>query len=202
MHYIYIFSCLYIDSVEVRIQPLQIKFEEEFSKSCMDEEALAVYIKAVLQACGSNWDELYLKSQTSDNLLDPSLFDEVSFGCDHHTEISRMLLFDCINEVLLEVCGCFLGSKKTTRPILDMEGGVSEVLKGVKHWYLNDPPHPTWTLDQIIKNDMSRSGSWMDLRFHIEEISVDLADDILDDIIKDVAANSMDETENDWSIDP
>ncbi|XVE74427.1 hypothetical protein DITRI_Ditri12bG0016400 [Diplodiscus trichospermus] len=142
-------------SGETSKQPLRIHFEEQeclvsnhvnHNKACSyDKELTFEHIKAVLQASSFNWDELYIRSLTSDLLLDPSLLDEVEYSPNQLCH-DQKLLFDCINEVLIEVCEYYFGSPV---PL----------------------PH---TLDQIVKKDMAKTGTRMDLRLDIDCIGVEM----------------------------
>ncbi|KAI4303372.1 hypothetical protein MLD38_039013 [Melastoma candidum] len=97
-------------SVELRIQPLQIKFDDEVPSPLHDSQpkpdfedysVVKEYVSMVLQAAGLKWSKHYLRSEHSDQLIDPSLFDRVDFSLDQ-LQCDQKLLFDCINEVLFE----------------------------------------------------------------------------------------------------
>lgn len=185
----------------------QFQFEEHDSsteilvnceKSCMeDKEVIFEYVKAVLQASGSNWDELCVKCLASDQLLDPSLFDEVECF-PNQLGYDRKLLFDCTDEVLLEVCQYHFGCcpwlsfmKPSIRPVQNMKKAIHEVWKGV-YWHLLPMPLPH-TLDQIVKKDMARMGTWMDLHFDVDTIGLEIGEAILEDLIKDIIMGCVDD---------
>uniref|UniRef100_A0A803NXG5 DUF4378 domain-containing protein n=1 Tax=Cannabis sativa TaxID=3483 RepID=A0A803NXG5_CANSA len=182
------------------IQPLRIEFEDPGSPPAADEacngkrllddkESICAYAKALMQASGLNWDKICIKLFSSDQLLEPSLVDEIEFFsnklcCD------QKLLFDCINEVLVEVCQYYFGSspwlsfaKPSVCPIPDMTNVALVVSKGV-YWHLRQIPLPH-TLDQIIRKDMARTGTWLDVRFDAETIGFDLGETILEDLMED-----------------
>ncbi|KAA8520835.1 hypothetical protein F0562_011508 [Nyssa sinensis] len=166
------------------IQPLHPKIN--LSNCSEDNECVSKYVRAVLQASGLHWDELSTKFHSSDELLDPSLFDEVDLFhfescCDHK------LLFDCINEVLLGVyqryfrCSpwvSFLEPK--IWPLTRGRNLVEGVIKGV-NWYLLPPTMPR-TLQQIVGKDMAMSGKWIDIRLDSEDIVVEMAEAILEEL--------------------
>ncbi|XP_038991125.1 uncharacterized protein LOC120114223 [Hibiscus syriacus] len=184
-------------SGETSIQPLRIRFEEHGSsenissrfKTCMDDkETVFEHVKAVLQASSFDWDELYIRSLSSDQLLDPLLLDEVEYLPNQLCH-EKKLLFDCINEVLVEVCGYYFGSpgmsfvKTNIRPLPNMKNTIEEIWQRV-YWHVFPMPLPR-SLDQVVRKDLSKSGTWMDLRLDADFISIELAEDILDNLVED-----------------
>lgn len=155
-----------------------------------EEETLLLYVTSVLQACGLNWTELYLKSQLSDQLLEPFLYGEVDFFCNH-PQFDQNLVFDCINEVLLEVidhyfqvCPRVSFTKPMIRPIPSLKDAILEVWERVR-WHLLLPMPLPRTLDKIVGKDMAKNENWMDLRPDAESIGFDMGDEILDDLIEE-----------------
>ncbi|KAB5527099.1 hypothetical protein DKX38_020946 [Salix brachista] len=194
-----------LEPVELPVQPLRIQFEEHepsaadqnirLKGSVDDEESAFEYVKAVLQASAMKWDEFYMRSHSSEQLLDPSIFFEVEFFssqlcCD------KKLLFDSANEALVEVYGryfgCFPGLpfvKSTIRPVPDMKNGIYEVWEGVS-WNLQPLPMPH-TLDQLVKKDMAKTGTWMDLRYDIETILVEIGEAIFEDLMEEAVFGDL-----------
>ncbi|EFH38790.1 hypothetical protein ARALYDRAFT_497410 [Arabidopsis lyrata subsp. lyrata] len=101
-------------SAEVRMQPLCIRFDEADSprpekdndaKTRMDDKELALeYIQAVVKSSELNWEELLARSFYSEKILEQALMDDIDF-CSTNLCSDKKLLFDCINEVLMEFCG-------------------------------------------------------------------------------------------------
>ncbi|PPD81881.1 hypothetical protein GOBAR_DD21177 [Gossypium barbadense] len=158
-------------SGETSMQPLRIRFEEHGGslatncsnrfKTCMDDkESIYEYVKAVVEASSFEWDEFYIRSLSSDMLLDPLLLDEVEYLPNQLCH-DKNLLFDCINEVLVEVCGYYLGSpgvsfvKTNIRPIPNLKNTIEEVWQGV-YWHMLPMPLPR-SLDQIVRKDMAKA---------------------------------------------
>ncbi|KAJ9171385.1 hypothetical protein P3X46_014764 [Hevea brasiliensis] len=192
---------------ELRIQPQRIQFEEHVPSAAdigthlkayiADKESIFEYVKAVLQASGENWDEFYIMSNSSDPLLDPSIFDEV-WSFPNQLSYDRKLIFDCINEVLMEVYGRYFGcplglsfAKPTIRPAPDMENAIREVWEGV-YWYLLPLPLPR-TLEQIVKKDMAKTGTWMDLRYDSETIIIEIGEAIFKDLVEETTLSCVNE---------
>ncbi|XP_057980264.1 uncharacterized protein LOC131166054 [Malania oleifera] len=185
--------------VELPVKPQQIEFEEHDSsaceqgihvKTCMEEkDSLFEYVKAVLQASRLNWDEFFMRLTAPDILLDPSLIHEVELF-PNHLCCDQKLLFDCINEVLVEVFQWHFGFapwvsfvKPNIRPIPNAKTVIFEVWDGVK-WHIHPPLSPP-TLDQIVGKDMAKSGIWMDIRSDAETIGVEMGEAIFNELIED-----------------
>ncbi|XP_057496510.1 uncharacterized protein LOC130781350 [Actinidia eriantha] len=182
---------------ELPIQPLRIHFEEQFSSAtnqdicaiaCMeDEESAFEYVEAVLLASDLNWEEFLLRWLASDQILDPSLFDEIELFSNrpHH---DQKLLFDCTNQVLEEVCERYFGYtpwvsfvKHNIRPIPRRKDLIREVWEGVE-WSLLLHPSPS-TLDQIIRKDLEKNGTWMNLRTDVESVGTDIQEAIFKELV-------------------
>ncbi|MBA0737263.1 hypothetical protein Gogos_010734 [Gossypium gossypioides] len=157
------------------------------------QESLSKYIRSVLQISGLNWDELFRKWNLADQMLDSSMFDNVklwhnkSCSTDHHR-----LIFSYINEVLSEMYRCYFRCSpwislldlrpRSARFSKDM---VHEVLRHVDWVLLTELPQQT--LQQLVENDLAKSGMWFNLRFDTEEVIIELADSILQDLVIDAA---------------
>ncbi|CAN4125661.1 unnamed protein product [Withania somnifera] len=184
--------------VDPEIQPRKIHFEEPVSSAneqdcpivCFEnEESAFEYVEAVLLGSGLNWDEFLMRWLSSDQILDPSLFDEVelfsSRSCD-----DQKLLFECANEVLEAVCERYFGcnprvslGKHNIRPVPKGMDLINEVWEGVE-WYIlrYSAPH---SLDQLVKKDMERSGTWMNLQLDLGDIGVEMGEIILEELVED-----------------
>ncbi|KAI4328792.1 hypothetical protein L6164_021121 [Bauhinia variegata] len=197
-----------IQPVEVPIRPLQIQFEEHES-SPMDQidggkhffegnGFIFHYIKALLQASGLNSDKLWIKCLSSGEILDPTLFDQVEFLADQPCH-DQKLLYDCINEVLMEVCCHYFGVspwvsfvKPSIRPIPNMKKVILKVSEGVCWHFL--PLLPPHSLEQIVKKDMARSGAWMDLQLDAEVVGFEMGEVILQELMDDTIFSCISES--------
>ncbi|KAG4135197.1 hypothetical protein ERO13_D08G201600v2 [Gossypium hirsutum] len=157
------------------------------------QESLSKYIRSVLQISGLNWDELFRKWNLADQMLDSSMFDNVklwhhkSCSTDHHR-----LIFSYINEVLSEMYRCYFRCSPwislldpRPRPARFSKDIVHEVLRHVDWVLLTELPQQT--LQQLVENDLAKSGTWFNLRFVTEEVIIKLADSILQDLVMDAA---------------
>ncbi|XP_030533648.1 uncharacterized protein LOC115743139 [Rhodamnia argentea] len=192
--------------VELSTQSLLVEFEDDFSTTDeeiylrnfeAEKELVFEYVKKVLEVSNLDCDDLYLKSQSSDQLIELSVLDEVDFFGDHlHSD--HKLLFDCINEVLLEVFeydgSCYPSVsfvKRRINPIPNMKYAVLEVCRGV-HWHLLPLPLPR-SLEQIVQKDMSRMGTWMGLHFDVQNIGVEMSEAIIAELIEEIMSSCVNE---------
>ncbi|XP_031129049.1 uncharacterized protein LOC116030839 isoform X4 [Ipomoea triloba] len=192
--------------VELEIQPQKIDFEEPAATSLdqqlytltflENEESAFEYVEAVLLGSGLNWDEFLLSWLSSDQILDPSLFDEV----DLLSECScRKLLFDCTNEVLTEACdryfGCFPGTpfvKQNIRPVPKGMDLINEVWIGIEWYLLNTPP--PHSLDQLVEKDMERPAGWMDLKSDVKDIGNTIEAAIFEELMEETLLSFANDT--------
>ncbi|KAJ0254924.1 Uncharacterized protein HA466_0097600 [Hirschfeldia incana] len=194
-------------SGEVRIQPLCIRFDEaadspkqdranNLKTSMDDKELILAYIEAVVKSSGLSWEELLTRPFYTEQLLEPELADEIVFSSTQLCD-DKNLLQDCINEVLMDFCENELNPgpwisfvKPELQLISDMEVAAKVAQEGVYRHLLPLPsPH---TLDQIVKKDMAKTGSWMDLRFDIGWIGSGTSEMILDDLVEEIIRSCRD----------
>ncbi|XP_016538067.2 uncharacterized protein LOC107839191 isoform X1 [Capsicum annuum] len=184
--------------VDPEIQPRKIHFEEPVSSIseqdcpavCFEnEESAFEYVEAVLLGSGLSWDEFLKRWLSSDQILDPSLFDEVELFSSRSSH-DQKLLFGCANDVLEAVCERYFGCyprvslcKHNIRPVPKGMDLINEVWEGVE-WYIlqYSAPH---SLDQLVKKDMERSGTWMNLRLDLGHIGVEMGEIILEELVDD-----------------
>uniref|UniRef100_A0A1J3CT26 DUF4378 domain-containing protein n=1 Tax=Noccaea caerulescens TaxID=107243 RepID=A0A1J3CT26_NOCCA len=196
------------NSAEMRIQPLCIRFDEADSpkpdkannlKTSMDDdkEITLAYIEALVKSSGLSWEELLTRPFYSEELLEPeSTDDDIVFFSTQLCD-DKNLLYDCINEVLMDFCRNELNPgpwisfvKPELHLISDMEIAAKVAQEGV-YWHLLPLPSPH-TLDQIVRKDMARTGSWMDLRFDIGCIGSGASEMILDDLLEEIIRTCRD----------
>ncbi|XP_047155091.1 uncharacterized protein LOC124826332 [Vigna umbellata] len=185
-----------VQPVEVSVRPLQ--FGEQYSSPldeinrenyCLKEnEWIYDYIKAILQTSGLTIDQLSMECLSSDKILDPSLFGEVELP--NQICHDQKLIYDCVNNVLMEVCQnyfrfspCVSFIKPGIRPSPNMMKVILKVWEGVCWHFL--PLPPPRTLDKIIKKDMDKNGTWMDLRLEAETIDFEMEEAILAELMED-----------------
>lgn len=184
------------------IQPLELRFEEHDISPVVltssdsevdrrfhldDKVARFEYIKTILEVSGLSMDDILKEWSLKDQFLDPSLLNELgtSYG---QLQNNPKLLFDCINEVLMEMQEKFFRctplvsfTKPNVRPVPVGGHFVQEVSKGIdQHLQMQFAS----TLTQIVQNDLE-GRIWMDLRFETEGICIEIEDTLLDDLTEE-----------------
>ncbi|KAG9154482.1 hypothetical protein Leryth_020507 [Lithospermum erythrorhizon] len=192
--------------IEGEIRPQKLHFGEEICSvggagiSTMsvieDGESPFDYVEAVLLGSDLNWDDFLLRWLSSDQILDPSVFQEVELFSSRHND--QKLLFDCTNEVLKEVCDCYFGwfvsasfNRQSIRPAPKGMSLINEIWDGVE-WYLLQHL-PSKSLDQLVESDMKRSRIWMDLRSDTEHIGIEIESAILEKLLEDTVGCFLDD---------
>lgn len=174
--------------VEYSIQPLCIQFEDQEigTRNCMEnEESAFEYVEAVLLASDLNWDDFENRWLSSSQILDSSLFDEVEIFSSQPSYNQR-LLFDSTNEILKEVCDCYLDFfslvRQKIQPVPKGENLINEVWERIELHSTNNYP---LSLDHLVKKDLGISRTWMDLRSDSREMVCDIDDSIFEDMMDD-----------------
>ncbi|CAM8938029.1 unnamed protein product [Rhodiola kirilowii] len=196
--------------------PLQIHFDEDDNndisesdrstidkKSCDDKESKKKYVHEILASSGFSWDKVYMRSLSSDQLLNTSLYDaDVDILSDQPSNDYK-LLFDCLNEVLMDTCARYFGgspltsfSKNSVRPIPDIENAFREIWQRVE-WHLLPLPPPR-SLEQIVAKDLAKDGRWMDLRFDADNIGTEIEELVLHDLVEDTVMSCFREYTDDF----
>lgn len=138
------------------------------------------YVKSVLTSAGLNWDELLMNCQVSDQLLLPTLYQDVKFK-SVNSDTESLLLFDYVNEVLLEVY-----SRHTSRLNFFLaEENVSREAMRCIDWDLV-LHNKAWTLEQVVKKDLGKFGSWLDDENGDEDFVVEMVESFLGDLINEI----------------
>lgn len=154
----------------------------------LDDKATRVsFIKAVLEASELLSEENSKRWYTEEPLLDVSVLAEV--GNSYCLTDDAVLLFDCVEEILLKIRDKFFGTdpwvnflKHNVRPAPVGRQLVQEVAKGIDSLVGKEFPN---TLEQVMMNDLD-SGSWLDLRGDTGSVVVELWDGLLDDLLEEV----------------
>ncbi|KAD6453225.1 hypothetical protein R6Q59_014983 [Mikania micrantha] len=177
--------------VEYAIQPLCIRFEDQeiCTRNCMEnEESAFEYVEAVLLASDLNWDEFGKRWLLSMQILDSSLYDEVEIFSNRPSHDQR-LLFDSTNEVLDEVCDCYLDFfrqlsfiKRKIQPVPKGANLINEVWERIELHLKDNYP---LSLDQLVKKDLGISRTWMDLSSDSREIVFEINEFIFEDMMDD-----------------
>ncbi|OQU79389.1 hypothetical protein SORBI_3008G136700 [Sorghum bicolor] len=184
------------------VEPLHIYVSDK-------NEADFQYVKDILKKSGFSCGDVdwYASNQP----VSPVVFDEaecscqeLSMACDEpHSIVRRMLLFDLINEVLLDIydSSLVIGPWHSrfdlrTRPI-PMGYHVLEEVWAKVSCYLSLHWKEGQTVEDIVAQDLMRKDGWMNLVYDAECTALDMEDlmveDLLDDVVIQIVLESIDE---------
>lgn len=180
----------------MHLQPRRINFEEysqedspspfnpEIKDLYMDnKDTIFSYIESALQAFYLNWEELWLNSPSPEQLLQPSLFEELELSSlDMHSNPD--LLLDYINEVLLETYECYFRCHRWLSFSPEKGLVLDKVMKEVKNNLCPVTEQPT--LDWLIAKDLAKPGLWLDMRINSAAIVSQIAEEILEESIMEL----------------
>ncbi|XXG54630.1 hypothetical protein AAC387_Pa03g2459 [Persea americana] len=164
------------------------------------DDAYFNYVSDVLKMSGFSGNELLGTWHSPDQPVDPSLFDEVE-GSPHKLDITEpeagtssdfQLLFDLINEVLLEIyersftsCPWHLCFNSNTRPIPVGYHVLEEVWATIS-WHLSSQPQLHPSLEYVVSRDLAKNDGWMHLQEEAECVGLEFEEWILDDLLDEV----------------
>ncbi|XP_037486750.1 uncharacterized protein LOC119365239 [Triticum dicoccoides] len=153
-----------------------------------DKNERVSFIKSVLEASESMAEGCSERWYMDVSVLETSVLAEI--GMSYCLTDDVVLLFDCVEEVLLRISNNFFGAdpwvaflKNNVRPApLGMEL-VKEVAKCID--CLVDDTGTPKALDEVVMKDLE-SGPWMDLRCDAEDAVIDVWDGMLDDLLEEM----------------
>ncbi|KAI3450405.1 hypothetical protein Pfo_007070 [Paulownia fortunei] len=161
------------------------------------------YVRHLLDQSAIAIDASEITWHASDQPFSPQLFEEVEAcwpheqdqlngcpdfcGCWHH-----QMLFDLVNEVLLEVYDISLpyypkalSSSCHVRPFPVGNHIIEEVCTSIGT-LLNLKPEEKQSLDCIVARDLTHDHSWMNLQIETECVALDLEDMIFNELLEEV----------------
>ncbi|KAF0887617.1 hypothetical protein E2562_002334, partial [Oryza meyeriana var. granulata] len=161
-------------------------------------EADFQYVKDILKKSGFSCGEAdwYAANQP----VSPVIFEEAECSCQEidmandepHSVVRRMLLFDLMNEVLMDIYDSSLVTgpwhsrfDSRTRPIPMGSHVLEEVWANVS-CYLSLQWKPDLTVEDIVAHDVMMKDSWMNLVYDAECLALDLEDMVVDDLLDDI----------------
>ncbi|KAK4432357.1 protein TRM32 [Sesamum alatum] len=164
-------------------------------------EAEFNYVKDVLELSGFSRNEILGRWHSAEHPVNPSVFDEME-GClvaqpecsgnEEGGSCDHLLLFDLINEVLLEIYErsfCYWPMPLTTRSRMHQMPKGSRVLQEVWaeiSWLLSCRLEFDQAIDDAVSRDLSKDDGWMNLQFDGECVGLEVEDLILDDLIEEI----------------
>eukprot|EP01018_Ginkgo_biloba_P033015 Gb_27743 [translate_table: standard] len=193
----------------------KLDFQSLDDISCPKEkEPDLLYVRNVLVASGFTGDGIFARWHLPSHPLDPLLFEKIEniHLCDvqhemkstdyelvkteaHRRKSERHLIFDCINEVLLEILGPFFNrhpwardTKLNLRPMPAGKQLLKETWEAISRYLYTQSD--TWnTLENIVARDLSKQGMWMDLRSDVEIVGRELERAIFSDLIEELISD-------------
>ena len=188
---------------------VESSFEKAHLRKHLDSDSLSVqvdiknkakfnYVRDVLELSGLSRNELLETWHSNDHPVNPSVFEEVE-GClalepecsgnEENGSCNHLLLFDLINEVLMEIYESSLtyyplrlSSLSHIRP-LPVGYHVLEAVWANISWYFSWEPDTDLTLDHVVSRDLAKGDGWMNLQLEAESLGLELEDWIFYDLL-------------------
>ncbi|XP_047307056.1 protein TRM32-like [Impatiens glandulifera] len=158
------------------------------------------YVKNVLERSGLSGKNHLSTWQPADKPVGRSVYEEMEDGLVlgsniPKTEIDnwdRLLLFDLINEVLMQIhdraftyCPINLTWVSQIRPLPTGGHVLEEVWNGI-NWYLSWKPEADQSMDEAVTRDMGKYDGWMNIQLDAECVSLELEDMIFDELLEEL----------------
>ncbi|KAL0408201.1 UNVERIFIED_CONTAM: hypothetical protein Sradi_1754500 [Sesamum radiatum] len=195
-------SSIMLQTARQPLKPRRLDFEEcsfqtspqeppisSANTSIIEQDHISSYVHFVLQASCLTWDHLSEIQPLSEELLNPSLYDEIDFHpSDAHFDAK--LLFDHINEVLIQIrrsllCSSlplsFLKPRITSMPLEEVV--LDQIMKEAEFYLL--PWTEETTLDELIAKGIPDSRTWLDVRIETEHIMIHISEEVVEELIMD-----------------
>lgn len=160
------------------------------------------YVRHLLEQSGIAVDASEIAWHSSNELFSPQLFEEVEarwphtrdeltgcpdfYGCWHH-----QMVFDLVNEVLLEVYDVSmpyypkpLSSSCNVRPFPLGHHIIEEVCRDIRR-LVDAKADENESLDCIVARDLDHDPRWMNLQLESEFVGLDIEDMIFDELLQD-----------------
>ncbi|GAV83870.1 DUF3741 domain-containing protein/DUF4378 domain-containing protein [Cephalotus follicularis] len=179
----------HLDSLVRSPQDLKMNLITSFD----DNESTTNYVREVLQASGSDWDELSMKCCHSSGLqLNPSVYDDQGQMWPNQSFKDCRLFSDYINDVFLGVYQSYFGCSPWVSVIdqkvqrVPMANDLlNEVIRCVDWGLITQPP--SRTMQQLVEKDLEKAGTWLDIRIDLEDIVKEIVEISLEELIMDTS---------------
>ncbi|XP_061373194.1 protein TRM32-like [Gastrolobium bilobum] len=165
-------------------------------------EAAFNYVRKVLELSSFTGNQSLGIWYSDDQPVDPSVYEELegcllldpdcSGNCDEGGQCNHLLLFDIINEGLLEIFGRSynyyprpLSSLCHVHPLPAGDNVLHKVWTLIS-WYLNSTSEVYPSLDYYVSRDLAKNDGWMNLQFDSEFVGLELDDFIFYDLLEEI----------------
>lgn len=170
------------------------------------------YVRDVLELSGFSGSGFLGSWHSEDKPVDPLVYEAVE-GClfldpdcsgNEGGKCDHLLMFDLINEVLVEIYGRSYGyypipltSLSHIRP-MPVGHHVLEQVWGLISFYLRLRPEPDQSLVYVVNVDLAKNDGWMNLHFDTECVALEVEDMVFDDLLDELVFEDLLEEEM-WS---
>ncbi|GER30355.1 hypothetical protein STAS_06294 [Striga asiatica] len=159
-----------------------------------EKDFISKYVHWLLQSSFLNWEKLSEIGPRPERLLLHSyLFNETELFASNRQYINHRLLFDHVNEVLLEIQRShfsFFPRQQVLRhekSVLPLEKLVlDEIMRKPEAYSLQLTSTEGRTENELLTSDVFDSRSWIDARTEAEYINVHISEDILEECVLDI----------------
>ncbi|KAK2657876.1 hypothetical protein Ddye_010928 [Dipteronia dyeriana] len=160
------------------------------------------YVRNVLELSGFSRTESLGAWHSDDQPVNPSVYKEVEDYIPLDTDFTTgnecgdcdlmMLLFDLINEVLIDIYERSysyypmpLSSLSHIHPMPAGYHVLKEVWENIS-WYLHLTPQIDHSLDYVVGRDLAKGDEWMNLQFDTECVALEVEGFIFDDLLEEL----------------
>ncbi|XP_020535817.1 uncharacterized protein LOC105636374 isoform X2 [Jatropha curcas] len=191
----------------------EVELKIEFPRKLLEfqvgekEKAEFDYVKDILDLSGFTGRELLGTWHASNQPVDPGLFEELEEDCmlldpecsgnKEGYHCNHLLLFDLINEVLMEIyaksytyCPMPLSVLSHIRP-MPIGYHVLEEVWALISWYLSSSSDSDHLLNYAVSRDLGKSDGWMNLQFDSECVGLELEDLIFDELLDELVYDDL-----------
>ncbi|KAK3038517.1 hypothetical protein RJ639_029317 [Escallonia herrerae] len=187
-----------VQKVECPVKP---HYRSNLPQEAFKDNVEFNYVRDVLELSGFSGNEFLEAWHSSDQPLNPLVFEEVE-GClldETHTRFdeegiksNHLLLFDLINEVLLDIheksftyYPLHLTCRSHVRPMPVGYHVLEEVWVSISE-YLSWRPELDQSLDDSLCRDLAKGDGWMNLQFDAECVGLELEAMIFYDLLEEI----------------
>ncbi|CAK7333861.1 unnamed protein product [Dovyalis caffra] len=173
---------------------------EQFQVDAKDKAEFD-FVRDILTLSGFTGKELLGTWNSDDQPVHYSVFEEAQ-GCmfldpeccgnEEGGNCHHLLLFDLINEVLMEIYAKShtyypvpLSSLSHVRPMPVGYHVLEEVWENIS-WYLSSTTEGDHLLDYAVSRDFSKNDGWMNLQYDTECVGLELEDLIFEDLLEEI----------------
>ncbi|XP_019422896.1 PREDICTED: uncharacterized protein LOC109332383 isoform X2 [Lupinus angustifolius] len=145
------------------------------------------YVMEIIHSLSLKCDELFMKCESSNQMLDLSTFDELNRLLTSQLSSNKILLH-CVIETLIEVYknNGFPPKRLDIQAYIVNIVMVKEIAALINLHYV---PHPSpITVEQLVEKDFAKCGSWLNIKVGIEDIMIEVEEDVLEKMVLEIVS--------------